>query len=311
MPGGAAAPSLPAAGRRGLLPASPEPSARPPGLARPPPPPPRAPTCWSPPRAGQRRQGPPRMRRAALPRPRSRAGPHGGPRRFTAFPASPTHSYRPAWGGGWRGPAPRVEDAPRGARDPGRPGRGTRAADGGGGRGGRGRRRAGGGGGAGPTISSSPGAEAEREVPRAPPPSALPPRRLSAAGSRHDAETASKRNRLRRAAPPRSPSPPPPERRHRLGSLPLPGARLRRRRRARPAFPPTRERGAGPGGACPGGKGRGLAAARAPPGKLLRSGRGAADGSGAHAALRGRAGLPKVGAPVTARQRAPCAPGQA
>lgn len=78
-------------------------------------------------------------------------------------------------------------------------------------------------GGAGPTISSSPGAEAEREVPRAPPPSALPPRRLSAAGSRHDAETASERNRLRRARRRRGRrSPPPPERRHRLGSLPFP-----------------------------------------------------------------------------------------
>lgn len=92
---------------------------------------------------------------------------------------------------------------------------------------------------------------------------------------------------------------------------PLPGARRRRRRRARPASPPTRERGAGPGGAGPAGKGRGRAAARAPPGKPLCPSWGAAGGSGTHAALRRRAGLPEVGAPVTARQRAPCAPGPA
>lgn len=188
------------------------------------------------------------MRRTALPRPRSRAGPRGGlAGRRPPRPPRPILTGRlGAEGGagrrlGWRMPraGPAILDAQ--AAGPAPP-----TAEGG--RGERGRRRAGGGGGAGPTISSSPGAEAEREVPRAPPPSALPPRRLSAAGSRHDAETASKRNRLRRAAPPRSPSPPPPERRHRLGSLPLPGARLWRRLRARPVFSPTRERGAGPGG---------------------------------------------------------------
>lgn len=129
-----------------------------------------------------------------------------------------------------------------GARDPGCPGRGTRAADGrGGGEAAGGDARSWG---AGPTISSSPGARAEREVPRAPPPSALPPRRLSAAGSRHDAKTAIERNRLRRAAPPRSLSPPPPERRHRLGSLPFPA-----RGGGAHARPFRRRAGAGRGGA--------------------------------------------------------------
>lgn len=82
-----------------------------------------------------------RMRRAALPRPRRRAGPRG-PRPLPASPASPTRPYRRAQGEGWRGPAPRAEDAPRGGprswmprpRDP-RRGRQR-------GRGGSGRRRA-------------------------------------------------------------------------------------------------------------------------------------------------------------------------
>lgn len=86
---------------------------------------------------------------------------------------APSLCHRRAQGEGWRGPAPQAEDAPRGARDPGRPGRGTRAADGrGGGEAAGGDVR---GWEAGPTISSSPGAEGEREVPKAPPPSALPP----------------------------------------------------------------------------------------------------------------------------------------
>ncbi|XP_063136605.1 collagen alpha-1(I) chain-like [Rattus norvegicus] len=282
---------LRAAGRRGLLPASRSrsPAARPPGLARSPPPPPRAPTCWSPPRAGQRRQAaedaPGRSPTPPVP---GRVGPHG-PRRLPASLASPTRPYRRAQGEGWRGPAPQAEDAPRGARDPGRPGRGTRAADGrGGGEAAGGDVR---GWEAGPTISSSPGAEGEREVPKAPPPSALPPRRLSAAGSRHDAKTAIERNRLRRAAPPRSPSPPPPERRHRLGSLPFPA-----RGGGAHAGPFRRRASAGRGGAGQGGAGRWCP----PLGEATRSSRASACALLTRATSGFRLGLPEMGAEVTA-----------
>ncbi|XP_031207675.1 atherin-like [Mastomys coucha] len=213
---------LPAAGRRGLLPASRSrsPAARPPGLARPPPPPPRAPTCWSPPRAGHRRQAakdaPGRSPTPPAPRRASRASPAPGLPGL-ADPSLPAGAGRRvaragASGGGCPARGPAILDAQAAGPAPRTDGRGGGEAAGG-----DARDR-----GADPPISSSPGAEAEREVPRAPPPSALPPRRLSAAGSRHDAKTAIERNRLRRAAPPRSLSPPPPERRHRLGSLPFP-----------------------------------------------------------------------------------------
>lgn len=255
----------------------------------------------------------PAARRAAPPRPaedapdRSPTPPEPrrasrGPRRSPASPASPTHPYRPAWGGGWRGPAPRVEDAPRGARDPGRPGRGTRAADGGGGGG----ENAGG---------DARGVAAER-VPRS---VHLRAPRLS---GKYRGRLLRPRSRPAAYRPPAAAMTPKPR-----ASATVSAARRRRgRRRLRLpsdvtawAHSPFPARGCGGGcaharsfrrrGSAGRGReggagrvnGRGREGGAGPGGGARPSGGGAAGGSGTHAALRGRAGLPEVGAPVSAR----------
>ena len=223
QPGAAASfpPPAPAAPPR-ALPGSPGPPPQPPPPPPPPPPgaPPRAPTCWSPPRAGQRRQAaedaPGRSPTPPAPRRASRASPAPGLPGL-ADPSLPAGTGRRvaragASGGGCPARGPAILDAQAAGPAP-------RTAEG------EGRQRA---------ETRGAGERVRRSVHlRAPGPSGKYRGRLL-------------RPRSRPAAyrPPAAAMTPRPR-----SSATVSAARRRRGRCARPAFPPTRGGGAGRGGA--------------------------------------------------------------